>query len=70
MLDKKDKPVIPNCPRCGKIEFDISESNEHNGAAFINFIYCTNCGCVVGVSDQQLKDNLNYAIELLKKRSN
>jgi transcription initiation factor TFIIIB Brf1 subunit/transcription initiation factor TFIIB len=37
-----------SCPKCGKTKFDMSNTSIAN--ANTGLIYCTNCGCVVGIS--------------------
>jgi NMD protein affecting ribosome stability and mRNA decay len=52
--------MSPKCPKCGKSNFFISNTDisyesedmvDHNGeqlTAEINFIYCSDCGTIIG----------------------
>lgn len=65
---KDIKPVLPNCPRCENLDFDCAEIPCCNGTVFIEYIYCSKCGCIVGVIDNQVRNGLDFISKYIEKK--
>lgn len=57
-----------NCPRCKHESFSVQEIIPKKGTSRLRFVFCENCGAVVGVIDQSDLSEVTDALTDLESR--